>query len=353
MDQNLKSKTLDGLTKAENISIVVSSDVGFDAIAAGLALYLSLIKLDKNVSIIAKLPSVKDAQSLYAVDRIGKIEGSTNPVIVVDNAIETVEKVTYFLEDTKLKVIIHPLPGVPKISSSQIAVEYSNAPTGLIFALGFNSLHDLRSKITHEQEISPESLIVNINNQQMSQKFAQIDIINPQASGIAEVTAKMIQDFALPIDEDIAYNLYVGIKQSTQSFSPDQASTQTLEIASWLVKFGAGRASLARSSHQSHPPLIDSQSNLGQNIPPKIFQDKPQANLKRSDMLSQFSQIFNPVPPHSQNQNTDFATHDNDFLTSFDEPPPIEQVERKQNLEDKWLKPPKIYKGSKSFDKEN
>ena len=291
MDQNYKDTILDNLTKAENILIVVSKTLGYDGLAAGLALYLSLIKLDKNVSIVAKAPTVGDAQSLYGVDKIGRAESVRNPVVVIDNAVETVDKITYFLDKTKLKVVIHPLPGTQEITQDQISVEYTSAPASIIFAIGVDNLYDLRSEFTHEQEISPEAWILNISNLEPSQKFAQIDVVNTQAAGVSEVMARMLQDLALPVDEDIAYNLYSGVRASTNNFSPNLVSPISFEIASWLMKFGAGKTSLARRAKEPF-------------LPPDISQD--------------LFEKTTAVP-----KSTD------------------------------WLKPPKIYKGSKYVSGEN
>ena len=298
MDQNAKDKTLENLTKAESILIAVSDEAGFDALAAGLALYLSLTKLGKNVTVIARDPSVGDAQKLYGVNKIGKGSSKKTPVVVIDRAVDTVDKVTYFLDNDKLKVLIHPLPESAGIQKEQISLEYSSTPANLIFALGLDSLEDLQNKITHEQQISSDTWIINLNNHQLKQKFAQDNFINPEASGIGEITAIMLQELAMPLDEDIAYNLYAALSESTQNFSPTLATPQTFEIAAWLLKFGAGRASLAQNS----------QPGLAPKLAPQITQD------------------------------------------FFETLPAIEEVEKARELKPSkdWLKPPKIYKGSQA-----
>lgn len=321
MDQNLKDQFLDNLTKAENILIVVAKSLGFDGLAAGLSLYLSLIKLDKNVAISAQAPTVGDAQSLYAVDKIGSGKGTQNPVIIVENAVETVDKVTHFLDKSQLKLVIHPLPGSSGITKDQISIEYTQAPANLIFAIGVDNLPDLRSEITHEQEITPEALIINISNMEPSQKFAQMDIVNTQASGVSEVTSQMIHDFALPVDEDIAFNLYSGIRQSTNNFSPNLTIPQSFEIASWLLKFGAGKASLAKMQ-------------------------KPQPNMPPRPTFT-----FSPQQIQQAQQEDVDQFEDEDY---FERVPAQEEVELEpQGAEapksGDWLKPPKVYKGSKSI----
>lgn len=324
MDPKLKDTVLDQIAKAESIAIVVSKQpLGFDGLAAGLSLYLSLIKLDKNVSIVAQPPTVGDAQSLYGVDRIGSNQSNKNPQIVVENAIETVDKVTHFLDKDKLRLIIHQLPGTPTITKDQIKIEYTQTPANLIFAVGIDNLPDLRSQLTNGQEFTPEALIINISNLEPSQKFASIDIVNTQAASVSEVAAKMIQDFALPLDEDIAFNLYSGVRASTNNFSPSLVSSLTLEIASWLLKFGAGKASLARQAAPSFP------------FP--------------------FPQM-NPAPRPQPQQPVDIDENlDDDF---FEKMTALENVEtavqgQEAPKSNEWLKPPKIYKGSKSPGGEN
>lgn len=312
MDQSTKDKTLDNLTKAQSILIAVSDETGFDGLAAGLALYLSLIKLGKNVSIVARDPSVGDAKQIYGVNYIGKTADKKTPIVVIQNAINTVDKVTYFLDEDKLKVLIHPLPGSTGITKEQISLEYSFTPANLIFAIGFENLEELQSKITHEQQISPEVWIISINVGELERKFAQDSFVDLQATSISEVTAKVLQELALPLDEDIAFNLYTAISHSTQNFSPARTKPQSFEIAAWLIKFGAGRASLAQKETK---------------MPDQHISQPAAFNQKQIQTAQDF----------------------------FESVPAIEEVESEPELKPSkdWLKPPKIYKGSKSFNGEN
>ncbi|MDP2633002.1 MAG: hypothetical protein Q8P25_04775 [Candidatus Curtissbacteria bacterium] len=295
MDENAKDKTLDNLTKAENILVAVAEETGFDGLAAGLAVYLSLVKLGKNAFVVAQEPKVGDAQSIYGVDKIGKATNKKTPIVVVQNAIDTVDKVTHFLDGNNLKLIIHPLPGSVGVKPEQISLEFSSQPANFIIAIGFDSKEALQQKITHEQQISPETWIITVNKGKLNQEFAQESFIDPQANSVSEVAARMLQDLALPLDEDISFNLYTAISKSTDNFSPAQVSAQTLEIASWLLKFGAGKASLAQKGTPAPQPI-------------KNFQN-----------------FFEAVPT-------------------------MEEVEAgKESQSTDWLKPPKIYKGSKSF----
>ncbi len=314
MDPNSKQKTLDNLTKAESILIAVSKNSGFDGMAAGLALYLSCIKLGKNTIIQAKGPSVDDGQRLYGVDKIGRFEGNKNLVIVVNDAVDNVDKVTYSLEDTKLKIVVHPFPGARSVNRHQISFEEASAKPNLVLAVGFQTQEELNQVIAHEQNLNPNTWVININKQDVGQLSAQVNVFNDQATSICEVAAQIFQELALPLDEDIAYNLYAGIAQATNYFSPSLASPLSFETASWLLKFGAGRASFA-TPHSS-----------GLSTP------KPQMPL--------------PKEQPDATENVQFPSPD-----PFNQPA-IEQVERPATTQENWLKPPKVYKGSKSFDSE-
>lgn len=303
MDDYLKQQTLDKITKANKILIVVSQRTALDGLASGLALNLSLSKLGKSSAMIAKSPTVEEANKLYGVDKIGKNDDKKNLVINIENAVTNVDKVTYSLQDSRLKVVVHCLPNSFGISESDISISKEGSNPDLVIAIGYKSNEELRNDITHEQTISPDTFIININNTQMNQNYAQINILEDGAASISEVTTKLLQELALPIDEDVAYNLYTGIAHATQSFSPAYATPVSFEAAQWLIKFGAGKASFANTN-------------------------RPQSTLP----------------------NRITAEETNIVETSHIQ----EQLQEKAIMEEKsqedWLKPPKIYHGSKSFD---
>lgn len=313
MDQNTKEKTLENLTKSETILVAVSADSGLDGLAAGLAIYLSLLKLGKKVSILAKSPSVNDALTLYGVDQIGRLAGKQNLIVVVADAVDSVDKVTYLLEGDKLKIVIHALSQGRGLSPQQVSIGQMLSRPDLIFTFGFDSVEKLHKLITREQNIDSTAWLVSISKDDVSQNFAQANICNPKAASLCEITGQILQDLALPLDEDIAYNLYTGIAQATANFSPAKSTSESFQIASWLIKFGAGKASLA---HQPMASFSQRQSpvTLSRTLP-----EEEQLAQDRQQLPKSFSQI------------------------------PIEEVEQEKQLQQDWLRPPKIYKGSQAF----
>lgn len=313
MDQNLKQNTLDNLTKAQSVLIAVSDNSGFDGLAAGLSLFLSNQKLGKNVSIYAKSPTVGDAQRLYGVDQIGKSRGAKNLVVIVDDAVDTVDRVSHYLDGDKLKLILHAFPGSNGPEKSHVSITEEIMDPDVVFAVGFENEESLKQNITHVQNISPNAWLVNVSKVDVGQIFAQVNYFDPACSSLSEISAKLVSDLAMPIDEDIAYNLYEGIAEATKRFDPGMIGPNTFELASWLVKFGAGKASFV---------------STGRN---KAVEQQIQAQ------------------PMTQNQQAESIPTIG--LSTFDQTP-IEQVEKERETDKDWLQPPKIYKGSKSFDSE-
>lgn len=302
MDQYLKQKTLENLTKAHNVIIYAARQTGFDGLASSLAMYLSLKKIAKNVTIVAPQPTVGDSKRLYGVDHIGQTPDSKNLVIAIDNAVKNVDKVSYFLDNEKLKIIIHVLPNSEGISKEEISFERTSSKPDMIFAIGAQSSQELEREITHEQIINSSTWIVNIGIHELNQKLAQVNIITGESS-FSEITAQLLRDLALPVDEDIAYNLYEGIHHTTENFSPAKVSSSTFQVAEWLIRFGAGRASLVA--------VAKTPTDTAQTIPAS----EP-------------------------------------FFDKLQDQPPSEEVELEKGPQD-WLKPPKIFKGSSSFDTEH
>lgn len=346
MDQDLKQKTQDNITKAQSVMIAVSPDSGFDGTAAGLGLYLAFQKLGKSASIMAQSPTVGDAQKLYGVDQIGKAQGVTNLVVTVENAVDTVDRVSHYLDSDKLKLTLHAFPGSTGPTKDQVSFAEEMTQPDVIFAIGFKSEESLKQYVTQVQNISPNCWLVNISTQDLGQIFAQLNVFDPKSSCLSEITAQLIADLALPVDEDIAFNLYEGISQATNQFNPGKIGTNTFEIASWLIKFGAGRASFAApSSTPSQMPQLTPQPQIPMQPQPTVTENQPLQFGMQPQPISFNQSVPMPQPQQPQVQQPQPQNPGEVVET------PITQVEReKGSTGDDWLNPPKIYSGSKSFD---
>ena len=335
MDQEAQETILTKLTKSEHPAVVVSGDATFDDLAAGLALYLSLKNLGKNASIFANTPTVDDARKLYGVGQIGNAQNRKNLVIKVQNAVKSVDKVTYFLDkENRLNITVHALAGGPGISSEDVSYESSSVLADVIFAINFKSKMELEQIITPEQFNDPNVLTISLTRKVMDQKIAQINILDESSGSTSEMVTATVQRLALPVNEDVAYNLFSGISFATDNFSPSRSTPRSFEAAGWLIKFGAGKSSMATSYRDS----------FNFDRVPALPPQRPirQTDQTQNAMVSQSASNF------TQNQ----LTTQEDILPQ-EQSPKQDFPKKPSELKKDWLRPPKIYKGAKSFDTES
>lgn len=316
MDNVLKEQAKTLLTSSQSFAIAVSEKTGFDGIAAALALALCLEKLKKSTAVVAKNPTVETARSLYAVDKIGSSSVKKDLMIKIAKAVENVDDVSYLLDGETLKITIHALPGSAGVDPQDISFDKTTANANTIIAIGYSTLDELKKDVMREYTITAKTQILSINNSNMGQKFAQVNIHEHGVSSLCEVVANLIEDLNLPTDEDIVFNLYEGITQKTKGFSPGMVTTNTLATAQFLIEFGAGRSSFAQNSLKSEP----------------------------TTSVSSYPQL----QPTTQRIPIATQSISGDTIET-----PKELVEVEKTKESDWLKPPKIYHGSKSFDKES
>lgn len=348
MDDNQKRQLVDRLNNSKNILIAPSSSAGFDALASGLALYLSIRKLGKSASIVANQPTVGDAKSLYGVDNIGKAQAEPDLVIGVNNALDTVDKVTYFLDGEKLKIRIHALPSSRGVKKEDIIYEQASFNPDTIITVGFESLEELKKEAIFEQINSSKIFIISINANETNQKFAQVEVVYPETATLSETTTYFIRELSLPFDEDIAFNLYTGIKTATNMFNARLAKQSSFEAAKYLVKSGAGLASFARTDSKTTPY---SSRSISEHSPNEI-DEVPGENLNKFQNFPYPQQVqarsSQKIEPAKKSEPLPSPLYDEQAAN-----PHPEEIERKERAKNSWLKPPKIYRGSKSFDSES
>ena len=140
MDDNTKQQLIDKISTSKTIAIFVSNKSKYDGLASGLAFYQVFTKINKKVSIYAPDPTVQDAKTLYAIDKINVEESNKNLIINVNNAVKNVEKISHYIENDKLKVVIHALPESKGIPQNDVSIETQSSNQELITDAGCHTL---------------------------------------------------------------------------------------------------------------------------------------------------------------------------------------------------------------------
>src|SRR5262249_1331937 len=141
---------------------------------------------------------------------------------VVDRATNTVpslEKLDWYPEGGNLNLVFHPMAG-QKFEPINIShkAPISGGKVDLIFVLGDSSLNEL-GNIYNQNVDKFNSPLVNIDNNSANTNFGGVNVVDGNASSIAEMLMDIMGALNLPMDQDIASNLVAGIYDATQNLT--------------------------------------------------------------------------------------------------------------------------------------
>lgn len=266
------------LDSAKSLLICLPTDPSSDVVAAGLALYLSLLEQQKIVSIVSNtLPVVRDSH-LVGLDKITSSLGGNNLVITINGPEDAVDKVTSNTEGGHLNLIISTKKDLPPLKSTDLTFGYSGASADAVIVVGARSLADLGALAEKEAEFFSTATIINFGNQPST--FGTVNFTDPSSSN-SELATAVIQELKLPLNIDIATNLMQGIEAATNGLSSPEMTADTFEALAVLYRAGARRSLVSSSPTAtiiSNTPIIsvDTKSVVPESaepdwLKPKIF----------------------------------------------------------------------------------
>ncbi len=245
------------LAPAHNLVIILPVNLNQDKVASALALYLSLRKTNRQVSLACSRPMTVEYSSLVGVDKIKEKLSGRNLVIAFDYVEDSIEKVSYNIENNKFNLIIQPKEGYPPLSTEKIEYSYFGEQADIIFIIGALAFEELGEIYFKNKVFFQEGNTVNININPNAKSFAKINLINPQMASLSEFIASFLNSLKLPWDEDIATNLLLGLKKATHDFSLAKATPMTFETVAWCLRAGARKPLKETEIKTSLPKTLD------------------------------------------------------------------------------------------------
>lgn len=92
---------------------------------------------------------------------------------------------------------------------------------------------------------------LSFDHHETNTRFAQINVVDAEASATAEVLFCLFSEMGIAIDADIAKNLYAAISADTGSFKYSNVTERTMKIAAELIAKGIDHAEIARLLHDT------------------------------------------------------------------------------------------------------
>src|SRR3989344_7910799 len=187
----LLPKVLSRIKNYQKFLLMIHEDPDGDTIAATVAMFLALKKLNKEVWMVCKDPVPKPFLFLPEVEKIQKdiLFGDFEVIIIID--------------------------------------------CGDLRRTGFAERLKKFAK-THKN-------LINIDHHPKNDlwKIANLNLVNQNASSTSEIVWDLIKNLKVPINKEIATAILTGIYTDTGGFKHSNTSPETLKIASDLLNYGA------------------------------------------------------------------------------------------------------------------
>lgn len=247
------------LATAKSLLILLPQNTSTDTMAAALALFLSFTDAGRAPDLVSVAePLVRDSH-LVGLDRVKNTLSGQNLVLTVDVAGDVVDKVTSTVVDGKLSLTVIPKSGFAPLKPSDIRFGSSGSTADLIFALGADSLAAFGSLPTAEAALFSQATIVNLSS--LPSAYGSINLVDPSSS-LCELVTAVIQELGLPLSQDAANNLMLGIESATDNLQSTSLTADTFEALAILYRAGARRqpkSTLPQATIINNTPIIDTQ----------------------------------------------------------------------------------------------
>jgi len=266
------------LEEAKKVLILVSANPSLDSVAAGLALKLSLGKKEKSVVFSSPTLLPSNFKQLIGANAVANSIGSRNLVISFDYIEDSIEKVSYNIENNKFNLVIEPKDNKPSLDPSKVSYSYVGADAEIIFIVGASKLEELGKFYKEEEKTLTDKFTVNIDNKKGNNQFAEANLVDSQAASCAEVVIELIKSLNLPVDSDICTNLYTGLKANTSNFQAGNVTASTFEAAAWCLKNNAQKSqfSFTRQPSLTQKQVIKPKTEEEFKIPPPFSEKRDQ-----------------------------------------------------------------------------
>jgi bifunctional oligoribonuclease and PAP phosphatase NrnA len=103
------------------------------------------------------------------------------------------------------------------------------------------------------QAIRSAKVWINIDHHQSNPGYGDIVFIDPDSPATGQILFELIKSQHLPLDVEIAENLYVAIATDTGSFQYPNTTARTFEIAAELVRVGVNVGRVSQQVYENYP----------------------------------------------------------------------------------------------------
>jgi len=240
------------INKSKNILVTTKKFLNGDNLSSGLAWYLLLKKLNKNVEIIIdNFSPPTELNFLPAIENIKKEASHLKKFIIsLDISQTELEELSYDISNKELEIYLTAKKGF--FRPADVKMKDSGYKFDLIIVLGSQELESLGALYDNHPDFFYQTTIINLDYQSQNDHFGQINLIELNKTAVAEITYYLFKSFnqAL-INEKIATCLLTGLISATNSFKSLRLTPECLNTASELISLGADKEKIITNLYRT------------------------------------------------------------------------------------------------------
>lgn len=252
MQQSPLQQVTELLSRSTTILIALPDHPSTDAVASGLALFLTLEKMGKKAKIVCNefdlpphhqfLPKSKEIHS--------DLTSLRKFVITVDMTRTKVDELSYDISDNKLNIFLSPKNGF--FEERDVTTSASSYEYDLIVTIDCTDMASLGKLFENNAEFFYHTPTINIDHKASNEQYGQINHIDLVATSTSEMLFEVIKALGPQLlDEYISTSLLTGIISKTKSFQTPSVTPRSLTIASHLIEQGARRDDIIKNLYRT------------------------------------------------------------------------------------------------------
>ena len=103
------------------------------------------------------------------------------------------------------------------------------------------------------RSIGKTALTINVDHHISNPRYGDLAHIDATSPATGQILFELLSSQDMPLDRDIATNLFAAISTDTGSFQYPQTSARTYEIGAELVRLGVNVGAISRTLYESYP----------------------------------------------------------------------------------------------------
>ncbi len=241
--EKIRQQIIDVILRSEHILVMPSAPADGDSLGSALALYLTLKKLEKDVTVVSAEPVPDAFEFLPTTNVINHEFAPGNDFIVtLDCEKNKIDALRAKIEPNKVNIIVTAKKG--QFSAEEVSFSHGPSKYDLIITVDTGDLSQLGRFYEDNTELFTQIPLINIDHHASNGQFGKINYVDIMASATTEILIPLVEDLERRtgknlMDEDVATLLLAGIITDTGSFQNANTTPKSFAAAAHLVKYGA------------------------------------------------------------------------------------------------------------------